>query len=259
MNRTLQDYIIRSDEILKNISDDKISKKTLLDNEFTDMISFMENALDKIRSNYKKFKQINEKNDTNNNIQNNLITKEVNVLKLTDFIDKKDELYTKINWIPEINQYYLKINNLVLRGNIGNIYDKKILQNDKINAHQVVICKYGNFCQDILRERYCKFYHDPLELYDLKVCGKISEGYYQKHIQKYVRNFSNTSWLYSSNKPPFVSENIRNIGSKSTLEHDLSIIKHSSYKYKRYIIENMKHQVIHDILILLILSDHDLT
>lgn len=259
MNKTLNDYVNRSKEILN----EKSIKTTLLDNELSDMITFLQNTLNEVKGNYKKFKQSNEKeNKYNSNKKNNsdtfssLCVKDPNVLKLTDFINKNNEISAKINWIPEINQYYLKINDLTLRGNIGNIYDKKLLYNDKIHAHQVIICKQGNSCTNILSEKYCKFYHDPLDLYELKISNRISDQYYQTHIKKYTRNFSNTSWLYSSNKHLFPIENLRNIGSKSTLEHDISLLHQSSYIYKSHIIENMKHQVMHDILVLLLLNEN---
>lgn len=256
MNISLDDYIKRSREILN----EKTNKISLLDNEYCHMISFLESTLAEVKLNYEKFKNIEKKESsvTEHTAENTLEINNSKLLNLTDFIDKKDDSSAKMHWIPEINQYYLKINDLVLRGNIGNIYDKKILQNDKINAHQVAICMHGKFCQDILNERYCKFYHDPMDLYDLKIMNKISEEYYKNHIRTYTRNFSNTSWLYNSNNRTFLVDNIRNIGSKSALVNDISILKQLTNKYRSYIIDNMKHQVMHDILVLLVLSENNL-
>ena len=159
--------------------------------------------------------------------------------------------------IPELNQYSIKLNNLTLRGNFSNIYSKKMLQNERIKAHQVTICMQKNNCCNILSKKYCKFWHDPLDLLELKNNGLISEEFYQETIQ-YTRNFSNTAWIYSNTLyRSDLNRNMRSIGSKSSLINDIALCKISpEYKID---IENMKHQVMHDLLVLLVLNEHSLT
>ena len=89
-----------------------------------------------------------------------------------------------------------------------------------------------------------------MDLLELKNNKIISDQFYQKCI-KLTRNFSSTSWIYSPNSK---NNNMRCIGSKSTIDYDIACIK-SSDTYKNHI-ENMKQQVMHDLLILLKLSEY---
>ena len=145
----------------------------------------------------------------------------------------------------EMNQYELTIGNLQLRGNIGNIYDKKLLLNDRIKAHQVIKCYNKNRCFNILHQEYCKFWHDPADLIVLRNNGIISNEFYLNTI-KYTRNFSNTSFIY--NPGPSTNKHVRLIGSKNSLENDIKLVKASCDH--QYSVENMKAQVMHDILVL---------
>ena len=243
MNNSLNDYIIRSNEIVNNFSG-SIRKQQKI-NEFKHMIFNIEITLTFIKNQFKKIATDQDEEVA----ENPKFIKSVNIASV-----KSLNAFNKVNlrWVSEINQYTLKINNLVLRGNIGNIYDSKILLNDRIKAHQVVICEKGNNCSNILSNQYCKFFHDPMDLLELKNNNIISDQFYKKCI-KLTRNFSSTSWLYSSS----YNKNMRCIGSKSTIDCDIACVKTLGI-YKNNI-ENMKQQVMHDLLILLKLSDYNLT
>jgi hypothetical protein len=151
-----------------------------------------------------------------------------------------------LKWIPELNQYEIKIDNLVLRGNLANIYDKNMINNDNICAHQVIPCKNKNNCYNILSHQYCKYYHNPMDLIKLKNSLVITQEFYNQTI-KYTRNFASTSWLYSPIKNK-KNTYMRSIGSKTTLDDDINIMKLKDAKEE---IENMKQQVMHDLLVLL--------
>lgn len=241
MDNSLNDYIIRANEIINNF--DKSLKKQQKINEFKHMIFNVENVLIFIKNQFKKIAI-----DIDDEIIEN--PKFIKNVKLTPLNSLNTINKVNLGWVNEINQYTLKINNLVLRGNIGNIYDSKILLNNRIQAHQVVICSKGNNCSNILSNQYCKFFHDPLDLLELKNNKIISDQFYQKCI-KLTRNFSSTSWIYSPNS----KNNMRTIGSKSTIDYDIACIK-TSNTYNH--IENMKQQVMHDLLILLRLSECNL-
>jgi hypothetical protein len=159
---------------------------------------------------------------------------------------------THLTWIEELGQYSININNMVLRGNIGDIYNKKIINKGNVHTHQVAICVHGNECRNVLSEKYCKYYHDPMELLQLKKQGKISDKYFQSII-KLKRNFSNTAWLYAPDN--FINRHLRCIGSAATLDNDISILMLNNDK--KNIIETYKQQVMHDILVLLVLKQYN--
>jgi hypothetical protein len=124
---------------------------------------------------------------------------------------------TKLKWIPEYNQFCLKINNVVLRGNIGNIYTKKQIYEHEHTPH-IVPCRARNRCTSILTQSFCKFYHDPADLYELKKKSIISQEYFQNCVTNCTRNFANTSWLYAD-KPKFAY--MRLFGSRASLDYDI--------------------------------------
>jgi len=227
MNKTLNDYIQRSNEIL-NFDLSKNKKKDKYDNEYKNMISFIKSCLNNVQKNYEVFLDKSHMLD---------IKQETNTIHLNQ------EKCIHVKYDDETNQYCCSIDGIELRGNIGNIYDRNILKNDKIKAHQVSICKMGNKCHKILKEKYCKFYHDPADLLILKNIGTISEKYYE-NIKKKNRNFSNTSWIYTT----FGNHhNMRSFGSKSTLKNDIDNLKiRNTLEIE---IKNFEQQLMHDILI----------
>jgi hypothetical protein len=274
MENTLNDYIRRADEI--NFINNKASVQKY-HNEFLLMITFMDKALNALKVRYNTFKKFNnivdfeednndhEANGGNENIENNKNQNKTNTKKTYQKIaiknkiniryvpNQPNQLDVKLNWISELNQYSLQINNLTLRGNIGNIYNKKILLDDSIKAHQVIPCYKKNKCSNILSQKYCKYWHDPVDLILLREANIISNEFYNQTI-KFTRNFSNVSWVYSDNKNfSKVIDSTRTIGSRNSLYNDMMIYKLNNNKDQ---IEEYKAQVMHDILVLIFLSEH---
>lgn len=242
MNVTLDTYIKRADEICSN------KKNTKNKNELKGMIRYLEDTLKTLQKKYNStFEEKPEKKHLINNVTN---------IHLSSF--PGNIKHGKLYWIEDINQYCLKIDKLILRGNLATIFDKKLIINNKINTHQIVVCSKGNTCDEILSEKYCKFYHDPLDLYQLMSDKKISQEYYEKHVKNFTRNFSSTSWLYSHDLVNSKNKNMRRIGSKSTLYNDIKIAKILKKQEFNTMIEDMKQQVMHDLLVLLILMDENL-
>lgn len=257
MDKPLDLYIQRAEEILKF----DISKKKKYDkyeNEYKNMISFLEFTLIEVKNKYKEFSEqsvakgynkIEESKDSDKGSDKDC-DKDGDKIGRVEDNDNVNDIYccdnSSIKYNEETNQYLCTIDNIELRGNLGNIYDRNILRNDKIQAHQVLPCHNGNKCYNILRQKYCKFYHDPNDLLLLKEVGVISENFYRETIQ-YTRNFASTSWLYS----PFLSNNkynMRSFGSKNTLEHDIRMT--FLRKTGKDELKNFKAQVMHDILVL---------
>ena len=253
MDTTLNSYINRANEI-NHIYEKTIKKSNQtqkFQNELTHMIHYLESTLKKVKEQYEKIAII-EIDQSKKFIPSDKIIKSANKASINSIL-ARNMPSVELTYVNELNQYCIKINNLLLRGNIGNIYDKKIINNSKINVHQVVICANRNNCKNILSNQYCKFYHDPIDLYQLKDNKIISDEFYYMYIN-YTRNFSNTSRIYSQDLS--FDKNMRCIGSKSSLMNDILRIKTLNI-YKNQI-ENMKHQVMHDLLILLKLSEHGL-
>jgi hypothetical protein len=222
MDITLNQYIDRANEIKK-----LQFPKTKNTNELKTMIATLENTLSYIKTVHKSL-------DTTPTSKEILPVKPSNI----------------VQWHPELNQYSIKINNLLLRGNYVNIYNKHLVKKTGINIHQIVACEMGNKCKNILDGIYCKFWHDPVQLLELKNTNQITEAFYLKTIQ-YTRNFVDTAWVYDPDGKP---ARVRTFGSKSTLTNDISLIKVS--EHHRFGVEEMKQQVVHDLLVLLALNEN---
>lgn len=210
------------------------------------MISYLESTLVTIKEKYETYNSALLVKDTHKKDP----TINIRYTSTSTYLTSVNRI--NLNFIQETQQYNLKINNLSLFGNIGTIYDKAALLDDRVKAHQMVPCVHGNMCKNVLTEKYCKFFHDPADLLKLNHDKLISDAYYAEAI-KLIRNFSNTAWLYSSVRSP----NTRCIGSRKTLLNDLNLLKTSPWRYSKNIAD-MKHQVMHDILVLLILNENNL-
>lgn len=246
MDNSLNNYLMRLEALVekKDLSNKERKKDQ---NEIKQMMACLESTILIFKEKYNEYnaavfaKEIAKKEPT-------IAIKTVNSLS----IYATNVNRVNLNYIPEIQQYNLHINNLSLFGNIGTIYDKKILLNDRIHAHQVVPCTNGNNCKNVLAEKYCKFYHEPADLLKLYSAKLISEEYYKEAI-KLIRNFSHTTWMYNSG---IYSSNTRCIGSRATMLNDVQKCLVSEH-YKENI-RDMKAQVMHDILVLLVLNENNL-
>ena len=248
MDISLSQYINRSNDIVA--SSDPLHR-TSNENELKHMISILQNTLKKVKENYEKF-IILAASPVLADDPKPIVSFIRNVKLISDYTLVPNNI--NLCYTPELNKYSLKINNMTISGNLGNVYNNKILKRGRVQTHQVSICEYRNNCNNILSKQYCKFYHDPADLIVLRNSKIISEAFYKETI-KYTRNFSNTSWLYIDNDNPNQNKNMRCIGSKNTITNDILLCKVSNFKLQ---IENMKMQVMHDILVLLMLNEHNL-
>jgi len=186
-------------------------------------------------------------NNTNKTI-NKPLTHDINInVKIVSDINEIPN--TPIYWVSNINQFAFQINGVILRGNIGNIYDKT-----KHNKTQLVICKYGNKCQTLFSNNICKFYHDPYDLLKLLESKKISKELFNHYASMY-RNFINTSWLYTDSW--YKNDTMRPFGSRNLLRYSFDALKLYNANNKR-VVENFKHQCMHDILVLMGMNQCDI-
>ena len=178
-----------------------------------------------------------------------------------------------IYYIEELNQYAIKINGILYRGNIGNIYSKisiNCIKNQdlketggdddssnikkKKTIKQIVTCKYKNKCYNLLHiSKICNFYHDIKDLYELLQNNIISIEKYNLYKNTY-KNFIDTNWIYTNKNKNDKNKNVRHFGSYENLLYDMQILqidKVNQTNNSKNIpeIENFKSQLIHDILI----------
>ena len=170
-------------------------------------------------------------------------------VKMVDNI--KDIPFTPLYWVTQTNQFAININGVILRGSIGNIYDKSHIQSSKI-INQVVICKRNNLCPNLLNNAVCKFYHDPEDLLKLVNLNKISIELFNKY-KTLNRNYLNTDWIYTNQ---YNNNSMRQFGSHNTLNYEFDMIKfnNSTNTQKEndiLSIKNFKHQCMHDILVVM--------
>ena len=117
--------------------------------------------------------------------------------------DESNISNTKLYYVKNINQFAIKINKVLIRGNIGNIsqFDQSIVNSKNPN---VITCKY-TLCED----DSCSFYHDPL---------------LHKNKPAAVRNFTNSQMMYSSSKRCASNRNMNHVGHRNTLKIDIEKI-----------------------------------
>lgn len=144
---------------------------------------------------------------------------------------------TPIYYIKESKQYCIKINNKIIKGNIGNIIsDNDINKNKGIKIKK---CKKIN-CDNKHYNKECIFYHNK----DIRNFPNYSWKYINKNKLGTTKNINN-SLQYKS----YDLENSRFIGSLDTLLEDLQL----SNKYEKKL---RKNQLMHDILLYQILDQY---
>lgn len=156
---------------------------------------------------------------------------------------------TPLYWVSELNQFAFHINGVILRGNIGNIYNQTHIKSN-VSTNQTIICNHRNECKNLQMDKVCKFYHDPIELLSALDEKIITKETFIKY-KSLSRNFINTSWLYTD--LPHHKKNImmRHFGSKNTLKHEFDLMKISNSKINEMLIDNYRQQTIHDLLVIL--------
>lgn len=163
---------------------------------------------------------------------------------------------TPLYWVENINQFAIHINGVIFRGNVGNIYNQSHIKKNT-PTNQTIICKHNNKCKTLLSNKLCKCYHDPMDILKLVKKKQITRETYEIY-KNTTRNFINTSWLYT--EMAYNKKNImmRHFGSKNTLKHECDLIKIDNSKINEIIIDNYRHQTMHDILVIMGLNQNGL-
>jgi hypothetical protein len=214
-----------------DISDNTDSINRVLTNKFTNEYSLLVNNNVHIINNNLQTKNIipnNTNNIDSNNINNKLINIPVCVVE-NESVIKNSPIY----YITNTNEFAIKINNNLIKGNIGNIFDKK-QDKDKFN---IMKCN-NSICNTV----NCKFYHDSSN-------NNFDNNNY------YIRNFMNYSWNHikynKNNQINYLNnkKNTRFIGSRDTLIQDLVYATPNELDLRN-------SQLMHDILIYQVLNNY---
>ena len=131
--------------------------------------------------------------DTKVSIVHNIDTN-TKVVKNVDMIPN-----TKIYWVDDIKQFVIRINNIVIKGNIGNILTK----NEPL--YNVVKCRNGLKCIN----NECLYLHSSA-----------------------TRNYTNSSWIYSPHPITKKNKYMRHIGNRNSLYRDIERMKRRDKKIK---------------------------
>lgn len=143
---------------------------------------------------------------------------------------------SKLYWVENIKQFVIRINDILIRGNVGNTYTKT----DK-HMKNIIKCKFKSEC----KKSKCQYYHDPLELVKDNIIV-------DKPI---IRNYTNKSWLFTPLKINEKNKNMKHLGSGDSLKLDIDKFT----KVDKQIIDNeidmLINQSMHNLLILMALSN----
>lgn len=273
MDITLHQYYNRINEIKNNYADgityiqsdelfSNMQELSIMQSYLEDIVSIIRNLKQDLNIKYNKIKDIvTEKSDfkTYNDlsIDNTILfgnNKTNNIIEVQSISDiPKSPIY----WIKPINQYAINLGGLILRGNIGNIYNYNYIKKIGINNFKnLIYCKHENNCPDLLSGKICKYYHDPIYLLSLKDLGILSNQKYNEILKS--KNHINTSWIYTEYPEKNSNANMRHFGSYDTLKHFIQLAKIEKTKRIKTYIQNYKDQCIHDILVLIALYNNEL-
>ena len=264
MQATIYQYNIRIAEISNNYENGinymQLSNITGDICELDMMQTYLQDTIEKI-------KKIKHNIDTKyKNIKNNVISTDSSICTYTDDLIINDELFNKtkdnniievnsmvdipispVYWIKSIKQYGINIGGMILRGNIGNIYNANITK-QMTDIYDLIYCKNENLCEKILSGCVCKYYHDPQQLLELNQRGLINDTIYRNQLRP--KNFINTSWIYTDYPEKKSNINMRHFGSRDTLKHFIQLTKIENTSRTKSYIRNYKDQCAHDILVL---------
>ncbi len=151
-----------------------------------------------------------------------------------------------LDMIPNVNLYWvdgqfaIRINNVIIKGNVGNIYNKEGM-NKIVKVKNVNKCTFGSECKKIMENKECLFYHEPTDAAENSKC---------EHEQ-FIRNYVNSSWMYSPNSFNKKNMCMRRVGDRDFLNYDIEKL----LKYDKKLMENeidiRINQTMHDILVLM--------
>jgi hypothetical protein len=158
-----------------------------------------------------------------------------------------------ICWVADINQFAFRLNGVMFRGNIGNIYNKRDIQTHK-KIHQTIPCNHDNACKGLLDGSGCIFYHDPVNVNKLYDKGVITVAQ-RDSFHARQRNFMNSSWIHTESSLSSKNRQMRHFGSRNTLKYNFDIIyingNHDG-------VETFRHQCMHDVLVSLGMAQYGL-
>lgn len=273
MQTPLEQYKTRISEILHNISTSSTTLPSLaaVDNylvELCIMRQYIEDTLQEIKSAYTIVLQ--KKSIKNAIVNSPIISQSLYTSNLTlnyelfpesasniVNIDKVEDIpIMPIYYIPSIRQYAINIGGMILRGNIGNIYNSTTLKNHPEIAKNLIYCRHKNKCDKLLSGKLCKYYHDPAELLQLKKSGLISATLFRE--QNRPKNYTNTSWIYTEYPENAANENMRHFGSRDTLRQYIQLAKIGYNPRTKTYSSNYADQCIHDILVMYALYANNL-
>lgn len=201
----------------KHINTSKVLKKIKTDNEFDNIQSISYKNI----TNSEKFKDLDCSKMSVINISSKNIDSIIN---------------TPIYFITETKEYCFKINNNLIKGNIGNIIDKSNKEKERTN-----FCK-NTSCNGEIYNKKCKFLH----LNEVKNFPSYSWKYINKNK---MGKFNITGSSNNKTISKYDVENTRHIGSLDSLNEDLVLSDINEKKLRN-------SQLMHDILLYQILSKY---
>ncbi len=237
---------IQTDELFNNIQELSVMQAYL-----DDVMRSIKLLKQDLHVKYEKMKVIVSETPNTNTYNNTYIATDIFESKqhIIEVESVDDVQSSPIYYIKPLKQYAVSIGGMVLRGNIGNIYNSNMI--NKIgyaNFKDLMYCKHENKCPDILNGKICKYYHDPLQLQELERAGLITTT--RLNIMIKTKNHLNTSWIYTDYPEHKNNIHMRHFGSRDTLDQFIQLAKIDKTKRITGYIRNFKDQCIHDILVL---------
>lgn len=229
INNTIQ-IISSSKDNLKIVFNNHILKKSNKHINTSKVLKKIKtyNELDNIQS-------ISYKNITNSEKFKDLDCSKMSVINISSKnIDSI--INTPIYFIIETKEYCFKINNNLIKGNIGNIIDKNNKEKERTN-----FCK-NTSCNGEFYNKKCKFLH----LNEVKNFPSYSWKYINKNK---MGKFNLTGSPNNKTISKYDVENTRHIGSLDSLNEDLVLSDINEKKLRN-------RQLMHDILLYQILSKY---
>ncbi len=139
-----------------------------------------------------------------------------------DTLDKVPN--TNLYYVKSLSQFAVKINETIIRGNIGEIFQDG-------GGVQIKECLNKNCSSPV-----CKNWHDPAK-HDFKFKSIYFEDK-SNYARGQIRNFSSKSWVYTNKK---YIKNMRHLGSRSSFSMDLNYIDNIE---KNMIIGQSMHDIL---------------
>jgi len=133
---------------------------------------------------------------------------------------------TKLYWVSDIQQFSIRINDVLITGNMGNVFTDGSPQNNISN------CKNEN-----CKNENCIYLHN----------SSID-----------TRNYTNLSWMYTPKAITHKNRKMRHVGNKSSLNYDLEKMIKRDKKNTKEEIDIIINQTMHDLLILMALKNKGL-